>query len=207
MNDGDRTARTEDVWRRFSTQLRAFLRSRLSDEAAADDVLQDVFIKVHSNIHTLRDDERLQSWLYQIARNAIADHFRSPERSIAMDGISAAADVAADVPSREAEQKLAASLLTMVGELPAHYREAIVLTEFEGLSQAEMAQRLHISLSGGKSRVQRAREKLKDLLLDCCHVEVDRHGNVTGYRERKCCDTCGPHDACSKSAHRRSASK
>ena len=196
MLETDRAARTEDVWRRFSTRLGGFLRSRLPDQTVADDVLQDVFIKVHAGIHTLRDDGRIQAWRYQIARNAIADHFRARSGVVSTDGIEAAPDVVVEEPAPEAEQTLAAALLEYIDELPAHYREAIRLTEIDGLTQVELAKRLGISLSGAKSRVQRGREKLKDLLLDCCHVEVDRHGNVTGYRERVCCDTCGPHDAC-----------
>ncbi|MCM2315666.1 MAG: RNA polymerase sigma factor SigZ [Thermoanaerobaculia bacterium] len=206
MHETDRAARTEDVWRRFSTRLAGFLRSRLPDQALADDVLQEVFVKVHAGIHTLRDDERMQPWLYQIARNAIADHFRARPGIVPTDGIEAAAGVAVEEPAREAEQKLAASLLVFIDDLPERYREAIRLTEIDGLTQAELATRLGISLSGAKSRVQRGREKLKDLLLDCCHVEVDRNGSVTGYRERVCCDTCGPHDACGPKPRGRSSS-
>jgi RNA polymerase sigma-70 factor (ECF subfamily) len=74
----------------------------------------------------------------------------------------------------------------MIDDLPADYRQALILTEYEGLTQKELAQRLGISLSGAKSRVQRAREKLKIMLLNCCHFEFDRLGRVVDY-EPHCC--------------------
>jgi len=180
-------SRTEEIWEHFSAKLRGFLRSRLPDNAAVDDALQDIFIKVHTNIHRLRDGERIQSWLFQIARNAIADYYRRrPE--VQFEDLVAAGEVPCAESEENAEQRLAPSLLTMIEELPPRYRDAIRLTEIDGLTQAEMASRLEVSLSGGKSRVQRGREKLKEMLLDCCHIDFDRHGTVIDFREWECCE-------------------
>lgn len=79
----------------------------------------------------------------------------------------------------------------LIDRLPDGQREALVLTEFEGLTQTEAAGRLGISVSGAKTRVQRAREQLKSLLLDCCHVELDRRGGINEYRARRgACGNC-----------------
>jgi RNA polymerase sigma-70 factor (ECF subfamily) len=72
----------------------------------------------------------------------------------------------------------------MIHSLPGPYREAILLTELEGLSQVELARRLNISVSGAKSRVQRGRQQLKEMLLDCCEFETDRRGRVYGCTPR-----------------------
>jgi RNA polymerase sigma-70 factor (ECF subfamily) len=72
----------------------------------------------------------------------------------------------------------------LVSRLPDKYREALELTEFEGLSQVAAAERLGLSTSGMKARVQRARGQLRDLLLDCCQVELDRRGGVAAFRSR-----------------------
>ena len=72
----------------------------------------------------------------------------------------------------------------MIEGLPDAYREAIVLTEFEGLTQKELADRLGISLSGAKSRVQRARGQLKQMLLGCCQFEFDRRGGIIDCKPR-----------------------
>ena len=77
----------------------------------------------------------------------------------------------------------------MVESLPADYREALILTEYEGLTQRALAERLGLSFSGAKSRVQRAREKLKAMLLDCCHFEFDRFGKIIDYQPNCACCT------------------
>ena len=88
----------------------------------------------------------------------------------------------------EAQRDLARSMRDMLRCLPEKYGQALRLTEFEGLSQTALAERLGLSLSGAKSRVQRAREKLREALLDCCHVELDRLGQVLHFEPR--CAAC-----------------
>jgi hypothetical protein len=87
---------------------------------------------------------------------------------------------------------LALSLHELIDQLPEPYRQALILTEYQGLSQKQLAERIGISLSGAKSRVQRAREKLRDMLLRCCHFEFDRRGHIVDYYQRCCC--CHPVD-------------
>ena len=88
---------------------------------------------------------------------------------------------------------LALSLKELIDELPEPYRQALILTEYQGLTQKQLAERMGLSLSGAKSRVQRARDKLRDMLLRCCHFEFDRRGHIVDYYERCCC--CRPADA------------
>src|SRR5260221_11649371 len=76
----------------------------------------------------------------------------------------------------------------MIDDLPVDYRQALILTEYQGLTQKELAERLGLSFSGAKSRVQRAREKLKQQLLECCHFELDRRGHIINYQPR--CHSC-----------------
>lgn len=194
MHSGSEPGRLEEhaesverIWEAFHGRLRSFLLARVRDAHHADDILQDVFLKVHRSVDSLRDEERLAPWLYQIARNAITDHHRR-ERGETISDVDTLAGLAdpGDDPI-VVEQKLAEGLFDMVEELPETYREAIRCTEIEGLTQAEMAVRLGLSLSGGKSRVQRGREKLKELLLDCCHVEFDHRGGIVGYERRDAC--------------------
>ena len=91
------------------------------------------------------------------------------------------------LPKTDRQAELALSLRGLVEQLPDPYREALLLTEFQGLSQVELAGRLGLSVSAAKSRVQRARGKLRDMLLACCHIELDRRGRVIDYYERCCC--------------------
>ena len=179
---------TEDIWNEFSRRLRAFTLSRVSDPDDADDILQDVFVKLHTRIDTLRDEDRLAAWLYQIARNTIADHYRARGQTIAVPDTLAVED---EPFESDASGRIAASLKTMVAGLPDRYREAVTLSELEGLPQHEVARRLGLSLSGAKSRVQRGRGMLREALLDCCHFEFDREGRMIDYTPRPdCCRHC-----------------
>jgi RNA polymerase sigma-70 factor, ECF subfamily len=176
----------ELLWDQYSRRLRAFIRSRVGDDAEAEDILQEVFIRVHRNLCCLPEPEwhRPESWIYQIARHLIIDHYR---RRREMVTIPENLPAEPDLPEEDPESLLALSLGELINELPEPYRQALILTEYQGLSQKQLAERMGISLSGAKSRVQRARDKLRDMLLRCCHFEFDRRGHIVDYYQRCCC--------------------
>ena len=173
----------DTIWYEFGDKLKGFINNRISDEMIAEDILQDVFVKIHSGIGKLKDDTRLQSWIYQITRNTITDHYRSRKFKHQLHE-----EVPDDsgTPGPSAMQRIAAGLEGMVQLLPEKYREALLLTEFQGMSQVALAKKLGISISGAKSRVQRARQMLKDMLLECCHFEFDRRGTIIDYHPHSC---------------------
>lgn len=173
---------TEKIYTGFCEPLRRFIKSRVLNEHDAGDILQEVFLKAHNNIGSLQDSQRISAWIYQIARNAIADHYRKQSR---LDRVYPGEDTAAGEPEELLENsEISACLRAMIEFLPQKYKEAILLTEFEGLTQRELSQRTGLSLSGAKSRVQRARKLLKDMLLGCCVFEFDHMGNIVDYRRR-----------------------
>jgi RNA polymerase sigma-70 factor (ECF subfamily) len=185
----------EAIWHEFSASLRGFILKRVGDEQTAEDILQEVFVKIHLHLDALNDDAKLESWIYQITRNAIADHYRRTWHApVPLDELQVA-DENGDEAFRAA---LAASVQDMIDCLPEEYRTALVLDSLEGIPQARIAAQLGISVSGAKSRVQRARAKLRDLLWECCHFEFDRVGKVIDYHPRsQCCPRCGSApDAC-----------
>ncbi len=171
----DNTLQTaETVYTRFHTRLRAFTLHHVADPELADDILQDVYLKIHAHVQDLRLSDRLESWLFQVTRNAIADHYRTARPQ---------AELPESLPAPAPEEpdtadELAASIREMLCSLPPGDRQALELADLQGLTQAQLAARLGISLSGAKSRVQRARRKLKEAFLDCCHFEFDRYGRV-----------------------------
>jgi len=179
---------TEDIWNEFSRPLRGFILKRVPDPDDADDVLQDVFVKLHTRIDTLRDTDRLASWLYRITRNTLIDYYRDRQPVAPMPETLAVDDEPAE---GDAATQIAASLANMVECLPDKYRQALVLSEFQGLTQQEVGERLGLSFSGAKSRVQRGRDMLRAALLDCCHFEFDRLGHLIDYTPRPdCCQHC-----------------
>lgn len=194
-NHATSTMTTEDVWKEFSSRLRSYIRRQVRDDDTAEDILQEVFLRMHAHGATVRAEEKLAAWLYQVTRNAIVDHHRRgrPDRLAPLP--PDAAERFAMPEADETEQRIQALLpcvRTMVEALPEPYREALLLTEYDGLTQKALADRLGLSFSGAKSRVQRAREKLRSLLLACCHLEFDHAGRVVDYHPNcACCTGCG----------------
>jgi RNA polymerase sigma-70 factor (ECF subfamily) len=181
----DMLTTTEQVWDAFHTPLQQFIRRRVSDEVTAEDVLQDVFLKIHQHIEALRDVKKLESWIYQITRNAIIDSYRNSRPTTNLEA-EEVLDMPEELPDDDVVSDLLPCVRAMVKNLPELDRQALVLTEYQGLTQKELAERLGLSFSGAKSRVQRAREKLKQQLLDCCHFELDRRGHVIDYTMHCC---------------------
>lgn len=176
------TITTEQVWNDFSWRLRAFILDRIANEEDADDLLQDIFTKIHNNLLHLKDEGRLTAWLFQITRNAIADYYRQlkvqpPEPALA-------AGIVDTQDENALNREVAGWLEPMLDSLPEKYRQALRLTELEGMKQSELARELGISLSAAKMRVLRGRKKLKAVLLDCCHIELDRRGNILHYHTK-----------------------
>ena len=182
------TENIEEIWKEYHTKLRSFIQNRVGNLSDADDILQDVFLSIHAKIGTLRESNRIQSWIYRITRNSIIDYFRTRRTFDELPETLPAPEQAA---GRDTSNEIKSWLLPMIGNLPDTYRETLMLSEIEALPQKEVADRQQISLSGAKSRIQRGRAKIKEMLLECCHFEFDRLGSVTDYEmKRQTCDIC-----------------
>jgi RNA polymerase sigma-70 factor (ECF subfamily) len=184
------------AYRELEGRLRPFIARRVSASSDVDDVMQDVFLRMQRGISNLRDEERFGPWVYQIARSAIAEHRRTRARH-AMATASPRDESVDPFDSDEdgaVEQELATYIAPFIAMLPTPYREALTLTELEGVTQKEAAEMAGVSLSGMKSRVQRGRAHLRKLLEDCCEIGLDARGRVIacepkahGRRPNDCC--------------------
>ncbi len=166
---------TESVWSQLSNDLRRFIRRRVADDHAADDLLQESFLRIHRSIDTLTDEDRLAAWVYQVARNAIRDHYRRQSSDVPLADNEPADNSDGDGRLRA---RAGAWLDELIRQLPAPYQEALQLSEIEGLTQLEVAQRLGLAHSGAKSRVQRGRALLREVLDQCCWFHFDRRKNL-----------------------------
>lgn len=175
---------TGRAWRELEAKLRPFVAKRVSD-SDVDDVLQDVFLRVQQGLPSLRDDERFGPWVYQVARSAVVDHLRTSARHprVASEPPEPSHEPDGDEDD-SVERDVAMYAALFVSMLPSPYREALTLTELEGMTQKEAAQMLGISLSGMKSRVQRGRQKLRSALEDCCTIALDARQRVIGCEPR-----------------------
>jgi RNA polymerase sigma-70 factor, ECF subfamily len=165
----------------FQNELKGFVFRRVKDMSLTEDIIHDVFLKVHANFSQLKNTGKVTSWIYQIAQNTITDHFRKQRRKIDLDDL----DWESEVPNFNA--CVIRYLNELLYTLPDIYREALQLTEIENISQLELAQRLHISYSGAKSRVQRARQILKEKIEEVLIVKTDCNKNVIICKDRTPC--------------------
>ncbi|MHC4430127.1 MAG: RNA polymerase sigma factor SigZ [Planctomycetota bacterium] len=184
----DPTIQTEDLWKRFDKCLRSFIRKRVNNDADADEILQEVFTRIHAHLAELKNTENVQAWVFRITRNAITDHYHARKRL--PGGLEEAPEPAAgpgragNEDDQSASADLSRCMMLLLEELPEPYGEAVMLAELGSLSQKELSQRMGISYSGMKSRVQRGRDQLKSLLLTCCEVERDTRGGIIGFTPR-----------------------
>ncbi|MCB0490693.1 MAG: RNA polymerase sigma factor SigZ [Cyclobacteriaceae bacterium] len=179
---------TEHLYKAMSSPLKHFIESRVKNSSIADDILHEVFIKIHNRIDTLKDPAKVESWIFQITRNAIIDHFRKDKGHV--DVVEEDLQESDD-DEEDLHKQASAGLTERVYQLPDIYKQAILLTTYEGLSQKQLAEKMNISLTGAKSRVQRARKMLKDMLLECCHFDYDRYGTVIDFHKACCCCASG----------------
>lgn len=198
--------RLELAWGETRARLAGFIGRRVSNPTDAEDVLQEVMLRIHRHDDEMDRFEHLTAWIYQVARSGVVDFYRrraarpehpagtateviegqptsSPDRAVSSSDRAVPEDLRAE---------LAPCLTPLLGRMREKHREALQLIELDGLTQAATARRLGLSNSGMKTRVQRARVELRELLLECCHVELAQGGGIAAYEARPgSCAACG----------------
>lgn len=162
-------------WSTLQHHIERYVLSVVKSTDDMNDIVQEVFIKAYTHYHSLNDTNKLKQWLFSIARNEINAHFNAKKKTQQLYFDENTEEV--PVINRDFEKCIG----TFINALPPKYSQAIQLTEIENLPQTELAKRLNISYSGAKTRVQRGREKLKELVQQCCHINHDSYGNIINY--------------------------
>ena len=188
-------AAADALWTDLHERLRGFVGRRIGDPHAAEDVAQEVLLRLHRSMGNLRVEDRLDAFAYRIARNAITDHYRS--RASAMETpaepedvvtrLDGGGDTGEDPDGAGPRQELARCLAPLIRQLPEPYREALTLTDLGELSQVEAADVVGLSVPGMKTRVQRARTQVHELLTGCCAVALDDSRHITEVRRTGPC--------------------
>jgi RNA polymerase sigma-70 factor (ECF subfamily) len=177
-------------WNETFARLRSFIAARVDNAEVAADIAQDVLVR-NIAAGALKHVDNPTAWLYRSARNAVIDHYRTRHTHQPLDQATEGWPEPDPVDNRpnDATRALAHCLRPLLTQLPETYRDALERVDLAGQSQHAAAAELGISIPGMKSRVQRARRQLKDLLTDCCAVQLDRLGAVTAYHPNS--RTCG----------------
>lgn len=156
------------IFAAHQSRLRRLVARRVADAAAVDDIVQDVFVKFALSHASIRSRDRIGGWLARVAANAVVDYYRSQRPTTALTE-----EIAAAPSRRDLHVDVAACLRPLIASLPPAYRDALVWSELDGMTQREVARRLGLSLPGAKSRVQRGRALLRQRVLDCYELERD----------------------------------
>jgi len=176
---------TKDVWDAHSEAIRYFILSKVKNPVITEDILQETFIKVHTKLSTLKDEDKLKSWLFSIARYTILDYFRANKQELPVDDLDLASD---PEPSEHSEQDC---LRGIIKSLPKKYRDPLFLSDIKGLKQQEVANQLHLSLPTVKSQIQRARKQIAQGFMDCCGFVMNDDGHLVGEIQDKAdCKVC-----------------
>ncbi|MGG6231514.1 sigma-70 family RNA polymerase sigma factor [Tenacibaculum sp. SDUM215027] len=168
------------LWDDLHQELYRFILSRVKNEEDSKDILQEVFIKALTKIDTLKDTSKLTSWVYQICRNVVLDYFRK-KQTLKEDHIDI--EFPEEAKEDNTYTKLSTCINGKISSLSEKYKEAILLTSFKDYSQLQLAHDKNISYSGAKSRVQRAKNLLKEDILDCPNVVTDANGKIIDFLE------------------------
>lgn len=178
------TTTVENIWESFHKELKVFVGKKVGYTADVDDILQDVFMKITLNTHRVNQAKNLRQYIYGIVKNTTVDYLRKQQKQ--------RVEIAQEAVWMEKEGNCLNVIIAgccvqpFIDQLPEKYREALLLVEFENIPQKELAAKLNISYSGAKSRVQRGREQLKQLIENCCTFESDAYGNLIVGKNGNC---------------------
>lgn len=176
---------TKEVWKTYHKDIKYFILSKVKDTATTDDILQDTFIKVHTKLNTLKDNSKLKSWIFAIARNSIIDYFKT--NKITFDN-STFDIVEEEINNSHTHEDC---LRGIIKNLPKKYRDPLFLSDIKGLKQQEIADQLQQSLPTTKSQIQRARKLIAKGFMDCCGFEMNAKGKLVGeVQEKADCKVC-----------------
>lgn len=181
------------IYKQFHSDLLGYVKSKVRSREDAEDILQNVFIKISSNIDKLTEDVKLKSWIFTITRNAIIDYYRvnATKKKVAVPEEIDENILELDDP--DPTKGLDQCMNSMISLLPEEYRDIIIDSEIKGIKQKDLADKYEMAYPSMRSRVQRGRERLKQLFYNCCHIETDKHGNILAAQGRTDCDgPCRP---------------
>ncbi|MEW7278251.1 sigma factor-like helix-turn-helix DNA-binding protein [Aquimarina sp. 2201CG1-2-11] len=170
------------IWKELKNPLENFIKTKISSSVEAEDVLQEVSIKLLDNLDKKTQINNYQTWTFQVARNTISDFYRKKGQSSREVSISNQIDI----PATNCVCDLSGFVIQ--NYLPAEYGTALYLSDIEKIPQKEIAEILNISLTATKSRIQRARKKLKTLILECVTINYNSKGQITGFKLKNDCN-------------------
>lgn len=176
------------IYEKFHAELKSYVRSKVRSREDAEDIVQNVFVRISSNINALTETVKLKNWIFVITRNVIIDYYRTNAKRNRME-FKGEPDEYFEAEDAHTFTGLDQCMNTMIGLLPEEYRHIIIDAEIKGIKQKDLADKYGMAYPSMRSRIQRGRERLKQLFYNCCHIETDIRGNVIDAREKSGCNS------------------
>lgn len=181
------------VYTEFHRSLLTYVRSKIRSKEDAEDILQNVFAKISANADSLSEKEKIQNWLFTVTRNAVIDYYRVNAKKKNVELNESISEQLLEEENTDSTKGLDSCVATMIALLPEEYKGIVEDAEINGISQKELAEKYGMAYSSMRSRVQRGRERLKQLFYNCCHIKTDNRGNVLQAQGRPDCENpCSP---------------
>ncbi len=176
---------TNQVWQKYSEDIKRFIVSKVKNSSIADDILQDSFIKIHTKLHTLKDITKLKPWIFTIVRNSILDYWKSTNQTFEIANFESEVEITENVHTEKD------CLRGILQNLPKKYRDPLFLSDIKGMKQLDVAKQLKQTLPTTKSQIQRARKLIAQGFMDCCGFIMNEQGNLVGeIQEKEDCKIC-----------------
>ena len=156
-------------------RVRKFILASVKNESAADDLIQETFIRIQENLDSLRDPAKISSWIFRVAYHLCQDHFRTLKKSSSHEEIH---DGLVSLQETPAQKKLEQSEMSQcvqeqINLLPESLRSVLIFSDVMDFSHQEIADILGLTVENVKVRLHRARKKIKAILKEKCTFEVD----------------------------------
>ena len=179
------------IYKQFHQQLLGYVRTKVSSKEDAEDILQNVFIKISSSLEQLSDEVKVKGWIYAITRNAVIDYYRLNVNRKKIALIERISDDLSESNDPDPTQGLDKCVAGMIELLPEQYRDIITDSEIQGIPQKALAEKYNMAYPSMRSRIQRGRQRLKQIFYHCCRIDTDKRGNVLDVQHNQGCgSTC-----------------
>ncbi len=164
----------QTIWDTYHHRLEKYILKKVNDPHHAEDILQDIFFKIQGSLGTIKDDSKLEPWLFKIAKFTIIDFYRSKKTQILPEMIGSDEAPEKELVIRQGIEGVA----QIIDALPDRYRRVVRLSMMESQTAKEIAQETGLSLSAVKSRLLRGKAMLNEKLKACCDIRYSKDGSV-----------------------------
>lgn len=182
----------DELWNKFNKKLLNFINSKVNNIHDAEDILQDVFIKIFNKIDQLESKVSTKAWIFTITRNTIIDFYKKRKDFIVSpNSLNIVVEELEDI--NEMNDDISKCISNMIYNLPDKYNQVYNMHEKQGMKHKDISKTLDISISASKVRLKRVKDKIKESLLGCCDFKVDEYGNILKYDKKdisKICNDC-----------------